>query len=72
MNVTSPQNYKLKIYDMKKILIKFRFGESHGEKIDLTVGVLRIKKTFAPDETLGFNDFWIRIHTENALIAIKE
>jgi|694.fasta_scaffold41845_7 hypothetical protein len=57
---------------MKKILIKFRFGESHGEKIDLTVGVLRIKKTFAPDETLGFNDFWIRIHTENALIAIKE
>jgi hypothetical protein len=72
VNVTSPQNYKLKIYDMKKILTKFQFGESYGEKIDLTVGVLRIKKTADPEETLGFNDFWIRIHTENALIAIKE
>jgi hypothetical protein len=57
---------------MKKILTKFQFGESYGEKIDLTVGVLRIKKTADPEETLGFNDFWIRIHTENALIAIKE
>lgn len=56
---------------MKKLLIKFRFGESHGEKIDLTVGVLRIKKTFAPDEPLSFIDFWARIHTESLLIPIK-
>jgi hypothetical protein len=56
---------------MKKLLIKFRFGESRGEKIDLTVGVLRIKKTFAPDEKLSFIDFWIRIHTKNVLIPIK-
>jgi hypothetical protein len=50
---------------MKTLIQRLLFGpEPEGEKLDLTIGTPRIAKTAEPDETLGFNEFWTRVHAQ--------
>jgi hypothetical protein len=47
------------------------FDPSIGEPIDLTYGGgARAQSTVNPEQELGYNEFWTRIHEMNQAIAL--